>query len=68
MEDSNRNSIPRSIMREGTPPTFLTNEQSRSLPRGMPLFSTPEQGKISLKWGGGVGIQLSFDITNENKI
>ena len=69
MEDSNRNSIPRTIMREGTPPTFLTNEQSRSLPRGMPLFSTPEQGKISLKWGGGrVGIHLSFDITNENMI
>lgn len=45
MEDSNRNSIPRTIMREGTPPTFLTNEQSRSLPRGMPLFSTPEQDK-----------------------
>ncbi len=44
MEDSNRNSIPRTMMREGTPPTFLTAEQSRSLPRGMPLFSTPEQG------------------------
>jgi len=31
--------------RENTPPLFLTNEQSRSLPRGIPLFSTPDPEK-----------------------
>jgi len=50
MEDANRNSVPRTnqtlnTTREGTPPLFLTNEQSRSLPRGIPLFSTPDPEK-----------------------